>query len=153
MKKLIGPPRNRGKADPRPSCWPRRSQTLGEAWGQFVCKHILRPHLMRVCVWGAPILTTAQLSTPFLEKKLWVHFRRNVEMNLYFFHSASITYHHTIIKIVRGVPVVVQRKQTWPASMRMQVPSLASLSGLRIQCCRNLQYSSQIWLGTCVVMA
>ena len=30
------------------------------------------------------------------------------------------------------VPIVVQQKQTQPVSMRMQVPSLASLSGLRI---------------------
>ena len=32
-----------------------------------------------------------------------------------------------------GIPIVAQQKRIWPASMRMQVQSLASLSGLRIQ--------------------
>ena len=30
----------------------------------------------------------------------------------------------------------------------MQVPSLASLSGLRIQCCHRLQLGLQMWLKT-----
>ena len=34
-----------------------------------------------------------------------------------------------------GVPVVVQQKRTCPATVRVQVPSLASLRGLRIWCC------------------
>ena len=34
-----------------------------------------------------------------------------------------------------GVPIVVQQKQIWLAFMRMQVRSLASISGLRIWCC------------------
>ena len=33
-----------------------------------------------------------------------------------------------------------------PCSMRMQVPSLAFLSGLRIQCGRELWCRSQMWL-------
>ena len=37
-----------------------------------------------------------------------------------------------------GVPVVAQQKQILLASMRMQVQSLASLSELRIQHCREL---------------
>ena len=37
-----------------------------------------------------------------------------------------------------GVPVVVQQKQIQIISVRMQVPSLASLSGLRIQHFREL---------------
>ena len=39
---------------------------------------------------------------------------------------------------VQGVPIVAQWKWIWLASMRTQVRSLASLSGLRIQCCREL---------------
>ena len=31
--------------------------------------------------------------------------------------------------------------------MKIQVRSLALLSGLRIQCCRELCYRSQMWLG------
>ena len=39
-----------------------------------------------------------------------------------------------------GVPVVAQWKRIWPVSMRMQVWSLASISGLRIWCCHELWY-------------
>ena len=37
--------------------------------------------------------------------------------------------------------------------MRLQVPSLAFLSGLRIWCCRELWYRSQTWLGSHVAVA
>ena len=41
--------------------------------------------------------------------------------------------HWIIERIVQwGVPIVVQRKRTQLASMRMQVPSLALISGLSI---------------------
>ena len=46
-----------------------------------------------------------------------------------------------------GVPIVAQRKWIWLASMRSQVRSLASLSGLRIQCCYELRCKSQTQLG------
>jgi len=36
---------------------------------------------------------------------------------------------------------------------RMQVRSLASLSGLRIRCCRELQCRLQMLLGSCVAVA
>ena len=45
-----------------------------------------------------------------------------------------------------GVPVVAQWKQIRLLSMRTQVRSLASLSGLRIQHCRELWCRSQTWL-------
>ena len=38
------------------------------------------------------------------------------------------------------VPKVAQQKKIWLASMRMRVPSLAWLSGLRIQLCCELWY-------------
>ena len=47
-----------------------------------------------------------------------------------------------------GVPVMAQGKGIWLASMRMQVGSLASLSGLRVKdphCC-ELWCRSQTWL-------
>ena len=52
-----------------------------------------------------------------------------------------------------GVPIMAQRLRTQIVSMKMQVPSLASLSGLRTQqrcelCCR-----SQTQLGSCVAVA
>ena len=37
--------------------------------------------------------------------------------------------------------------------MRMWVGSLASLSGLRIQHCRELRHKSQTWLGFCIAVA
>ena len=45
-------------------------------------------------------------------------------------------------------PVMAQRKQTWLASMRTQVWSLALLSGLRIWHCCELWYRSQTQLGS-----
>ena len=45
-----------------------------------------------------------------------------------------------------GLPVVVQRKQTRLVSLRTWVQSLALLSGLRIRCCCELCYRSQVRL-------
>ena len=52
-----------------------------------------------------------------------------------------------------GVPTVVQQKQIWLASMRTQVGSLASLSGLRIWLCHELWSRSKVWLGSGVAVA
>ena len=51
-----------------------------------------------------------------------------------------------------GVPIVAQRKQIQLGTMRLQVRSLASLSGLRIQHCCELWYRSQMRLGSCVAV-
>ena len=45
---------------------------------------------------------------------------------------------NTILKNCSGVPVVAQQKRIRLGSMRMLIRSLVSLSGLRIQCCREL---------------
>ena len=47
----------------------------------------------------------------------------------------------------------LSRLQTSLGSMRMQVRSLAPLSGSRIHCCRELQCRSQTWLGCRVALA
>ena len=52
-----------------------------------------------------------------------------------------------------GVPVVVQRKRIRLGTMRWQVRSLASLSGLRILHCRELWCRSQTRLGSRVAVA
>ena len=53
-----------------------------------------------------------------------------------------------------GVPIVAHRKWIWLASMRMQVQSPASLSGvLRIWHCHELWCRSQMWLGSGVAVA
>ena len=49
-------------------------------------------------------------------------------------------------KIYGGVPIVAQQKRTQLASMKLQVQSLASLTGLRIQHCQELWYTSKTQL-------
>ena len=49
-------------------------------------------------------------------------------------------------------PIVAQWKRIRLVSVRMQVQSMASLSGLRIQRCHELWCRSQIWLGSYVVV-
>ena len=51
-----------------------------------------------------------------------------------------------------GVPIVGQRAKTQLVSMRMRVPSLASFSGLRVRCCRELWCKSQAWLESSVAI-
>ena len=55
--------------------------------------------------------------------------------------------------MVAGVLVGTQRVKNTTVSMRMQVQSLASLSGLRIWCCCELQHRSQMQLGSGVAAA
>ena len=52
-----------------------------------------------------------------------------------------------------GVPIVAQGKQIRRGSMRSRVRSLSSLSGLRIQCCRELWCRSQMHLASGVAVA
>ena len=51
------------------------------------------------------------------------------------------------------IPVVALWKRTWLVPMRRQIWFLASLSGLRIQYCRELQCRLQTRLGSGVAMA
>ena len=50
-------------------------------------------------------------------------------------------------------PSWLSRLRTQLASLRMRVPSLALLSGLRIQRCHSLECRSQMWLGCSVAVA
>ena len=52
-----------------------------------------------------------------------------------------------------GVPIVAQRKRIRLGTMRFQVRSLASLSGLEIWGCPELWCSLQTWLGFCIAVA
>ena len=54
-------------------------------------------------------------------------------------------------EINSGVPVVVQQIQIQLVSMRTQVPSLASLSGLRIWHWRELWCRFQTWLDSALL--
>ena len=53
----------------------------------------------------------------------------------------------------RGVLVLAQWEQIWLASMKTQVQSLASLSGLRVQHCCDLWCSLQTWLRSGIAVA
>ena len=52
-----------------------------------------------------------------------------------------------------GVPIVVQRKQIQLGTMRLQVRSLALLSGLRIRHCHELSCRLQTQVGFGVAVA
>ena len=55
--------------------------------------------------------------------------------------------------MLKGIPIVVQWKQTQLVFMKRQVQSLASLNGLRIQHCPELWYRWQTQLGSHVAVA
>ena len=55
--------------------------------------------------------------------------------------------------VILGVPVAVQQKGTRLGTMRLQVLSLALLSGLRIRRCHELWCSLQMWLGSHIAVA
>ena len=57
------------------------------------------------------------------------------------------------VRLTREFPLWLRGLRTQPVSMRIQVRSLASLSGLGIQRCHELQCRSQKWLGSCVAVA
>ena len=52
-----------------------------------------------------------------------------------------------------GVPVRVQQKRVQLGNMRLQVPSVALLSGLRLQRCCELWCRLQMRLGSGVAVA
>ena len=64
------------------------------------------------------------------------------------FHS-QITFQ----KRLQGVPAMAQQKCIWQVPMRMQVQSLALLSGLRVGHCCELGCRSQTWLGSGISVA
>ena len=51
------------------------------------------------------------------------------------------------------IPIVAQRLMNPTSIPRICVPSLASLSGLRIRHCHELWCRSQTWLGSSVAVA
>ena len=57
------------------------------------------------------------------------------------------------MELLVGVPIMAQRKRIWLVSIRMQVQSLASLSGLRLQHCPELWCRSQVWLRSGIAVA
>ena len=57
------------------------------------------------------------------------------------------------IEITQGVPITAQWKWIWLGTMRLQIPSLALLSGWRIRRCHELWCRSQIQLGSGIAVA
>ena len=70
----------------------------------------------------------------------------------------EVNYCHLLLGLMlasthtHGVPIVTQQLQTQLVVTRMLVQSRASLSGLRIWCCRELWCRSQTWLGSHVAV-
>ena len=71
--------------------------------------------------------------------------------------TVSSLHHYSVISpfknIDSGVPVVAQWKRIWLVSRKIQVQSLASLGGLRIQRCIELWCRWQIRLGALIAGA
>ena len=65
-------------------------------------------------------------------------------------HSADFSHVHRQSCMVLGVPVMAK---WFNEPDQYQVQSLALLSGLRIQCCCEVCYRSQTWLGSCAAVA
>ena len=51
------------------------------------------------------------------------------------------------------IPIMAQWKRIHLGTIGLRVQSLALLSGLRIQSCRDLQCKSQTWLISCIAVA
>ena len=82
---------------------------------------------------------------------------RNAIVNFLSQHREWYTLELCLKYLISGDPVVAQWKLIWLGSMRMQIPwggqILASISGLRIQCCCDLWYRLQTNLGSGVAVA
>ena len=72
----------------------------------------------------------------------------NLSYMFNFCHKCAICF-----KRKKGFPIMAQQKQVWIGTMRLQVQSLASLIGLRIQHCCELWCRLQIWLGSGIAVA
>ena len=104
-----------------------------------------------------------QVTQPLFET-VW-QFLQNQQLNIYF---AIHTSHcipwqlsqrnenwcpHTKKDLCTGVPIMAQWQWIWLASMRTQVPSRASLSGLRIWHCPELWHRLQLGLRSGIAVA
>ena len=74
-------------------------------------------------------------------------------MCMYIHLSPSLSQSILIKNIFHRVLITAQQKQIRLGTMRLQVQSLASLSELRIQHCRELWCRLQTRLGSCVSVA
>ena len=103
----------------RELCWKYRG---GKQLGERVAKYLTS--------WqGAE--SSHMLADATVEQKPWkAIIRSDYGLNAKGPNIATTKYLTKIQK--RGVPVVAQWKQIWPVSLKMQVRSLVSLSGLRI---------------------
>ena len=68
-------------------------------------------------------------------------------------HVPHLLYPFSCQWTFRGVPLLVRWEWIRVVSMRMQVQSLASLSGSEIQCCCELWRRWQMWLGSGIAVA
>ena len=85
--------------------------------------------------------------------------RRSTSLIIRVMQNKTMNYHLTLTRIAivkkstNGVPIMAQGKRIRLGIMRLRVPSLASLSGLRIRHCHKLRCRSQIQLGSGIAVA
>ena len=115
---------------------------------QLLIRRILKPHYLK-------LVRNTRLSIPLCKISHNLTFP-----HLPFFPFSSLACEQrrelkvSIKKILaKGFPVVAQWKRVQLVSMRMQVWSLASLSGLGIWHCCELWCRLQMWLGPWVAVA
>ena len=128
--------------EPMPQQWPKMLQ-----WQCWI--------LNQLCHQGTPgfLINTNNVQTS-------IHLKLPGESSQwsYFFYLGFLSYTFIMENDGRqeyksGVPVAAQWKRNWLASMRMQVRSLALLSGLRIHHCCELWCRSQTRLRSHIAVA
>ena len=114
-------------------------------------------HLMYSCGNPRSLLTVPvqglylSLSTPEMPLIL-LHPSRSSSLCIFICFSSKYLSQGPIKMVQQGVPVMAQRKRIRLGTMRLWILSLASLSGLRIQRCRELWCRSQTRLGSDVAV-
>ena len=111
----------------------------------FLCPHevwgLLEHEYFKSSNWTLSIISTGLFSLPFsflpkLKKFYYYGSWLSSQTSNFIKIAFMLTpYNSYISSISPEVPVVAQQKQIWLGSMRTQVGSLVSLSGLRIWCC------------------
>ena len=127
-------------------CWREtRSLQIKETWDKQPYEHLA---LIWNLIFQANQPTIKKVSTDW--EKIFAKFTSDEKLLSKIYKECW----NLTIRKWTGVPIVAQQKWIWLVSMRMQVQSLASPSGLRIQPCHELWCGSQTWLrsGIAVVV-
>ena len=125
-----------------PPLWRRSKQWLGfDLWpGNSICHHGVVKRNKQTKNWVRDL--NRQGDTQMARKQTKRYSTSPIIRGMQIKPKCQIPSHTIRMAAVKkekwGVPIMVQRKQIRLGTMRLQVPSLASLSGLRIQHCCEL---------------